>query len=176
MTDPRALKSLLARVGVLERDLTECRGILNDLGRTGELPATNRRGRTEPAAAEHGAGELDPPDGEPAEPLYGSLLAFVTEAFTPVYCRVPSPTLRWCASWWDHAEAIYRLEALWRSWELYRLEPRLGIASWLRDYLDPQLRELTSPTGPFASCTDERHSPATPLRTEPPPEEYLSDL
>ena len=176
VTDHRLLKSLLGRVGVLERDLTECRGILDDLGRTGELPAPNRRGRPEPAAAEHGVSELDPPDGEPAEPLYGSLLEFVTEAFTPVYCRVPSPTLRWCASWWDHAEAIYRLEALWRSWELYRLEPRLGIASWLRDYLDPQLRELTSPTGPFASCTDERHSPATPLRTEPPPEEYLNDL
>jgi hypothetical protein len=65
---------------------------------------------------------------------------------------------------------------LWRSWELYRLEPRLGMASWLRDFLDPQLRELTSATGPFAACTDERHSPARPLRTAPPPEEYLIDL
>jgi hypothetical protein len=182
VTDPGVLTELLARVVRLESDLTDCRGILDELGRTGELPSPGRRGRPEPYATEPGAGPLAPPATEPVEPaaptepLYGSLLEFVTDAFTPVYCRVPSPTLRWCASWWDHAEAIYRLEALWRSWELYRLEPRLGIASWLRDYLDPQLRELTSPTGPFASCTDERHAPATPLRTAPPPEEYLTDL
>ena len=68
------------------------------------------------------------------------------------------------------------IEALWRTWELYRLEPRLGIASWLRDYLDPQLRELTSATGPFASCTEDRHSPVKALRTNQPPEAYLADL
>ena len=109
-------------------------------------------------------------------PFFGSLLEFVVEHFCPVYARPTSPTVRWCASWWDHAEAIYRLEALWRSWEAYRLEPRLGIASWLRDYLDPQLRELTSPTGPFASCTTDRHSPVKALLTNQPPEAYLDDL
>lgn len=185
MTDPGELgelPALQARVGALERDLQDCGAILDALRQTGELPAAPARGPAgpgEPGSAGHAAGEPDPPTGElgePVEPLYGSLLEFVTDAFTPVYCRVPSPTLRWCASWWDHAEAIYRLEALWRSWELYRLEPRLGMASWLRDFLDPQLRELTSATGPFASCTDERHSPARPLRTAPPPEEYLIDL
>ena len=60
--------------------------------------------------------------------------------------------------------------------ETYRLEPRLGIASWLRDFLDPQLRELTSATGPFAQCTEDRHSPAKALRTEQPPQDYLDDL
>ena len=175
MTDPGELAALQARVAALERDLNDCGAILDALRQTGELPPAPPRGPARPAStSEPGPSAGEP--GDPVEPLYGSLLEFVTEAFTPVYCRVPSPTLRWCASWWDHAEAIYRLEALWRSWELYRLEPRLGIASWLRDYLDPQLRELTSATGPFASCTDERHSPATPLRTDPPPEEYLSDL
>jgi hypothetical protein len=176
VTDPRELAGLHARVTALERDLNDCGAVLDALTATGELPTAASRPRaSSPAHEPHDAADAAPA-GEPAEPLYGSLLEFVTEAFTPVYCRVPSPTLRWCASWWDHAEAIYRLEALWRSWELYRLEPRLGMASWLRDFLDPQLRELTSATGPFASCTDERHSPATPLRTEPPPEEYLTDL
>lgn len=170
------LADLQARVTALEADLQDCGSILDALRKTGELPAPARDARPKPAVASQDPGGNDVPAGEAVEPLYGSLLEFVTQAFTPVYCRVPSPTLRWCASWWDHAEAIYRLEALWRSWELYRLEPRLGIASWLRDYLDPQLRELTSPTGPFASCTADRHSPSTPLRTEPPPEEYLTDL
>lgn len=176
MTATGELTDLQARVTALEGDLQDCGAILDALRQTGELPAPAPAGRSQPAAATQHPDGHDLPAAEAVEPLYGSLLEFVTEAFTPVYCRVPSPTLRWCASWWDHAEAIYRLEALWRSWELYRLEPRLGIASWLRDYLDPQLRELTAPTGPFASCTDERHSPARPLRTEPPPEEYLTDL
>jgi hypothetical protein len=179
---PSELAQLQARVAALETDLEVYGSILDDLQQTGELPipagpaAPPRPEASSAGTGSHHVGSHETPAGDLVEPRYGSLLEFVTEGFTPVYCRVPSPTLRWCARWWDHAEAIYRLEALWRSWELYRLEPRLGIASWLRDYLDPQLRELTSPTGPFASCTDERHSPGQALRTEPPPQEYLTDL
>ena len=125
-----------------------------------------------PAPAAAGPGER--PTG-PVAPFFGSLLEFVQEGFAPVYCRATSPPMRWCPTWWDHAEAIYRLEALWRTWELYRLEPRLGIASWLRDYLDPQLVALTSPTGPFAQCTDDRHSPVKALRTEQPPNDYFDE-
>ena len=122
-------------------------------------------GPTEPEAGE-----------EPFEPLYDNLTDWVEHHFAQTYAWKPGSTARWCASWWDHAEAIYRLEALWRTWELYRLEPRLGIASWLRDYLDPQLSQLTSPTGPFASCTEDRHSPVKALLTNQPPEAYLNDL
>jgi len=160
-----ALADLEARVVTLETDLIVLGSVLEDLQGDG-LPGITGPPHPPPAAPKQTG---DGPT-EPIVPFYGSLLEFVTEGFAPVYCRATSPTLRWCASWWDHAEAIYRLEALWRSWELYRLEPRLGIASWLRDYLDPQLNVLTSPTGPFAQCTDDRHSPAKPLRTEQPPE------
>jgi len=170
---PPALGDLEARVVTLETDLTVLGSVLEDL-QAGELPGISGPPHPPPPAAPKQTGG-DSPD-EPIIPFYGSLLEFVTEGFAPVYCRPTSPTLRWCASWWDHAEAIYRLEALWRSWELYRLEPRLGIASWLRDYLDPQLAVLTSPTGPFAQCTDDRHSPGKPLRTEQPPEHYFELL
>lgn len=170
------LADLRARVDALDDDLTVLGSVLEDL-RNGDLTLPGTEGPPSPPTPRPPA----PADGsateaEPTVPYFGSLLEFVVEHFGPVYARNTSPTVRWCASWWDHAEAIYRLEALWRTWELYRLEPRLGIASWLRDYLDPQLRELTNPTGPFASCTEDRHSPGKALRTNQPPETYLNDL
>ena len=168
-TGPERLVDLAARLAQVETDIEVLNSVLEDV-HAGHLPGAAGPGRP-PADRPPASG-----DGEPVAPFFGSRLEFVIDGFAPVYCRSTSPTVRWCASWWDHAEAIYRLEALWRTWELYRLEPRLGIASWLRDYLDPQLRELTSPTGPFAQCTDDRHSPIKALRTEQPPEDYFADL
>ena len=170
-----SLADLEARVVSLETDLTVVSSVLEDL-QNGDLPGASGPAHAAPPPAGRASADGAAGEPEPVTPFYGSLLEFVTEGFAPVYCRSTSPTTRWCASWWDHAEAIYRLEALWRSWELYRLEPRLGIASWLRDYLDPQLNVLISPAGPFAQCTEDRHSPGKPLRTNQPPEEYLTHL
>ncbi len=170
------LAELQARVDVLTDEVTVLGSVL-ELLRSGDLTLPGAEGPAPPPAPQPpAAAGVGPGEQEPTAPFFGSLLEFVVEHFGPVYARNTSPTVRWCASWWDHAEAIYRLEALWRTWELYRLEPRLGIASWLRDYLDPQLRELTSATGPFASCTEDRHSPVKALRTNQPPEAYLTDL
>jgi hypothetical protein len=168
------LAELQARVDVLTDEVTVLGSVL-ELLRSGDLTLPGAEGPP-PAPQPPAPAGVGPGEQEPTAPFFGSLLEFVVEHFGPVYARNTSPTVRWCASWWDHAEAIYRLEALWRTWELYRLEPRLGIASWLRDYLDPQLRELTSATGPFASCTEDRHSPVKALRTNQPPEAYLTDL
>jgi hypothetical protein len=167
MNGPEHLQDLAQRVTALEADVEVIGSTMEDLRCGSPLEGGNS---TEPPL-----GKARDPE-EPVAPFFGSLLEFVQEGFAPVYCRATSPLVRWCPTWWDHAEAIYRLEALWRTWELYRLEPRMGIASWLRDYLDPQLGALTSPTGPFAQCTDDRHSPIKPLRTEPPPEDYFEYL
>lgn len=175
MKGPNELADLRARVDALDDELTVLGSVLEDL-RNGDQSLPGTEGPPSPPAPHPPALSGGGAASEPILPFFGSLLEFVVEHFGPVYARNTSPTVRWCASWWDHAEAIYRLEALWRTWELYRLEPRLGIASWLRDYLDPQLRELTAPTGPFASCTEDRHSPVKALRTNQPPEAYLSDL
>ena len=164
------LDELTQRLKAVEDDLEVLTSVLDDV-REGTLLGVGGP----PAAGAGGPGGGGRGD-EPTGPYFGSLLEFVIDGFAPVYARATSPTVRWCPHWWDHAEAIYRLEALWRTWELYRLEPRLGIASWLRDYLDPQLAALTSPTGPFAQCTDDRHSPIKPMRTEYPPEGYFDDL
>src|SRR2546421_9688492 len=65
------------------------------------------------------------------EPLYPNVEAWVAGWFAPTFARRLGTT-RWCAQWWLHAEAIVRLEALWRSWETLRLDPNLGMATWLR--------------------------------------------
>jgi hypothetical protein len=73
---------------------------------------------------------------------------------------------RWCRQWWQHAEAITRLTALWHSWEALRLEPGTGMAAWLRDHLDHQLPVLRGRSGPFAQCSEDEHIEPREARAE----------
>jgi len=115
------------------------------------------------------------PEDEEFQPRYPGLEEWVVDYFTPMFARPLSPALRWCACWWDHAEAISRLEALWRTWEVARLDPLRGMAVWYRDHLDGQLPVLLSPTGPFAQCAPDRHAPTRPLPTTAAPDGYWDD-
>ncbi|MEH1124726.1 DUF4913 domain-containing protein [Micromonospora sp. CPCC 206061] len=107
--------------------------------------------------------------GIPIELRYPTLEQWVVEHFVRVYARPVGGQIRWCARWWEHAEAITRLEALWRSWETLRIEP-LGLDAWLRERLDHHLPHLLGPSGPFASCNPERHAGGKDLATVPAPE------
>ncbi len=104
----------------------------------------------------------------PLEPAYGDAVAWVEEWFAPVFARRLGAT-HWCAAWWRHDEAALRLEALWRSWEMARADGGLGMASWLRDHLDAQLRVLFAPDGPFQACDGDAHNPPPALPTSPVP-------
>jgi len=76
---------------------------------------------------------------------------FVTGFFLPMYgWRVDGQRWHWCPRWWDHAEVIWRLETLWRSWEAYRLQAT-GMSSW-RLELDGQLPLLLGQDGPMVGC------------------------
>jgi hypothetical protein len=92
-------------------------------------------------------------------PAFSTLEDWVTSFFLPTFRRQFGGELRWCTRWHDHPEALLRLEALWRSWEALRLDPTLGIATWLTNYADPQLAALLHRSGTFASCTPDRHLP-----------------
>jgi hypothetical protein len=100
------------------------------------------------------------PDDEPPQLYYGSLPEFVREFFVPMFRRdvKNNQSLNWCAKWWEHPEAIYRLESLWRSWEHLRLDPALGSSTWLRDHLDHHLPRLLDPAGPFKGCKPDEHA------------------
>lgn len=55
---------------------------------------------------------------------------------------VPSPNGRrtWCPQWWKHDEAVYRLQALWLSWEYMRVNDGAnGPTTWLVNHADARL-------------------------------------
>jgi hypothetical protein len=111
----------------------------------------------------------------PAAPptnFYPDVAAFVTGFLAGVYAHEWSEQdtgWRWCAQWCSHTEALVRLEALWKAWEVLRLDPGTGASTWLRDHADPAMHTLTSPAGPFARCTPVRHTAPPALVTATPP-------
>jgi len=105
--------------------------------------------------------EPDPaPEQDPAEApelVYPSLEEWFSDFLVELYFRDLGHGSRlWCPQWWLHAEAVYRLDALWRSWEHLRRDGALGPSIWLRDHLDPHMTQLMAPDGPFKGCDPER--------------------
>jgi hypothetical protein len=81
----------------------------------------------------------------------------------------------WCPKWWEHPEAIARLEAMWRALEALRQDPATGISVWFRDHADVHMAQLMQPHGPFRGCTATRgHSiePLKPLPLGDPPADW----
>ena len=109
----------------------------------------------------------------PAPPVlyYRSVDEFVRAMVVPVFRRNVGPRAeaRWAARWWESAEAIMRLEAMWRSWEALRHDPATGMSDWLKDHADHHLAVLMCPAGPFSRSQDEAKA-TDPLPYEPPPD------
>ena len=111
--------------------------------------------------------------GEP-QLFYASVEEFVREQLAPMYRRSLDGSERtWCPEWWRHAEAISRLEALWRAWEHLRLDPATGMSVWFRDHADHHMAILLDSNGPFKRCSAERghvERQLDPLPLVEPPE------
>ena len=115
-------------------------------------------------------GQPDDDAGSPPQPVYRSVEEWVTSHFLPMFRRPLGGEYRWCAQWWQHAEAITRLTALWHSWEAMRLQPGTGMAIWLRDHLDHQLPVLLGRAGPFSMCSEDEHIDPRQARAQQPPD------
>jgi hypothetical protein len=115
---------------------------------------------------------VDAASGAP-QLYYATLEDFVCEQLVPMYRRALEGQHRtWCPEWWRHAEAISRLEAIWRAWEHLRLDPTTGVSVWFRDHADPHMTVLLDSDGPFKRCrtaSGYRHQPLDPLPLTPPP-------
>lgn len=158
-----SVEELAARLARIESRVDE----LDDSDLTIQLAPGDRAGSaTEAAVLAAQRAE------EKLEPAYLDVESWVTEHFAPMYARPLGGEFRWCPRWWEHAEAISRLEALWRSWETLRGDAGLGMATWYRDHLDSQLTILIGNRGPFALCSPDRHEPMKALPVEPAPEDH----
>lgn len=127
------------------------------------------------ALADDGTSDYDH-EQAPA-PMYPSVEAWVTGWLAPMIRRPFTRDMTWCPQWWQHPEAILRLEALWRAWEHLRQEGTVGMSVFVRDHLDPHLgfllnRELS----PFAKCSRDGHRGEEPeLPVEPAPDGWWGD-
>lgn len=114
-------------------------------------------------------------DTEAPTTLYPNLNAWVEDFLALIYNRAPGAGRAWCPQWWNHDEAYYRLDALWRAWEHNRVyDGPLGAATWLVNYADPLMTVLMQPDGCFKGCKDGEHrafalNPGEKLPTEPQP-------
>jgi hypothetical protein len=120
-------------------------------------------------------GTKEDPDGaqDAPDPVFEVVEDWVDSYFRPMFIRPLGGEFRWCPQWWRHSEAVTRLTALWRAWEVFRLEPATGIADWLRDHLDHQLPILLGPRGPFFQCDPREHLDGEPFAAEPADYEAL---
>jgi hypothetical protein len=114
--------------------------------------------------------------GRPAELFYPHVGEFVTDRLIHLVPRpTPDSGLVWCPSWFRHAQALARLDSIWRAWEHLRFDPALGMSNWWTHYADPNLRALMDArTGPFARCAV-GHQDSEPLPVETAPDGLFID-
>lgn len=127
--------------------------------------------------------ELDEESADEEPELYfGSVDEFVRGYLLPNYRRrVDGQRVLWAAEWWKYAEAVARLDALWRAWEHLRQDAQTGMSVWFRDHAEHHMSILLSPDGPFAAAGEGTNRENTNEKGEAlpyvaPPEGLFPDL
>lgn len=118
-------------------------------------------------------------DGYDDDPglFFPNAYEFVIQYLLPSWRHTYSGA-RWCAHWWRHAEAVSRLDALWRAFEAHRHGDPSGMAVWWRDFADPLMATLTAENGTFAQCdakTGDHAQNRTWPTAEPPAAMFIDE-
>lgn len=96
--------------------------------------------------------------------VFESVEQFVNEFIAPLYARPIGSAAKWCPKWWLHAEAVFRFNALWVTFENgFASEDPTFAAKWMASYADPFMSRLMEPNGTFNGCSPERGHRATAL-------------
>ncbi|MFD4444387.1 DUF4913 domain-containing protein [Nocardia sp. NPDC058519] len=122
------------------------------------------------------------PEEKPRQLHHARLDLFVEKYIAHTYRREVSRKgtegkIRWCPQWWDHAEAVGRLDALWMAWEEMRLGEGSEMAAWWTQFADPLMAALFDPEGVFKYCSvADGHRPSMKvLPTVPAPQGWFQD-
>ncbi|MGW0640437.1 DUF4913 domain-containing protein [Nocardia salmonicida] len=133
-------------------------------------------------ADEPEAEEQAKPEEEPRKLHHARLDLFVEKYVAHTYRREVSRKgtegkIRWCPQWWDHAEAVGRLDALWMAWEQMRLGEGSEMAAWWTQFADPLMAALFDPEGVFKYCSvPDGHRPSMKvLPTVSAPQGWFQD-
>ncbi len=88
----------------------------------------------------------------PIPERYVDVEDFVTQYLSPVVQRKLGGGVVWCPKWWKHPEAVNRLWALWRAFEMFRSQGGSAMSSWWVYHADVHLSVLLDERGPFVEC------------------------
>ncbi|RAX47794.1 DUF4913 domain-containing protein [Arthrobacter sp. AQ5-05] len=109
-------------------------------------------------------------EGQEPGLVYATSEDFLVDQLLPMYIRIiDSRNGTWCRKWYLHAEALSRVDALWRAWEHFRLDGKTGMSVWWRDHADPHMAVLLNQKGPFHQCDLETHKDPEPLPCDTAP-------
>lgn len=99
------------------------------------------------------------------EPRYKSVIEFVDGFIRPMWAttRNDQDTANWSKQWYLHPEAVARLNALWRIYEIQRgRDPENFLEEFLRVHADYHMRFLMAEESVFSRCSS-TDTPSVPL-------------
>lgn len=116
------------------------------------------------AAKRHSVEDL----GLPWNLRHPTVYDFFDDYLRPAYeVQDRSQANAWCGKWWAHQGVVFRVRAMWRSYEYLAVtDPMRADEIFLRTVGDHHMRILLGPESPMGSCRN-HHEPSELLRSEP---------
>jgi len=115
---------------------------------------------TEPGAEDPGSASPTPFDFHALYSWVHIHVATITERKVSKGSSESGTAVRWCTQWYEHDDAVTRLEALRRAWEEHVVQPGAAMSSWYLHHFDPHIGVLTAAGGPFWQCSPGHHQSA----------------
>ncbi|MDR0488801.1 MAG: DUF4913 domain-containing protein [Propionibacteriaceae bacterium] len=89
-----------------------------------------------------------PAEGGPP-PMHETLNQFVEWLASWYVRKVDGRNSMWTSRWFDSAEVVIRMEAMWRAFESARLESGPAMSIWLKEHVDYHMTLILAPEGPL---------------------------
>lgn len=106
--------------------------------------------------------------GVPSNPRHPTVYDFFDDYLRLAYqVQDRSQANAWCGRWWAHEGVLFRVRAMWRSYEYLAVtDPMRADEIFLRTVGDHHMKVLLGPESPMLSCRT-HHEPSELLRSDP---------